>query len=65
MKYAYEQVIGHREIMNTNHPVKLVVYRGRTNRREWIVTRLCNGVASHTETFRTRWEAIQAAEAAH
>jgi hypothetical protein len=57
MKYAYQAEIGRRTILGTDHPVEVVAYK--TDRRRWIVTTICNGIAeSKPKGFRTKKDAV-------
>jgi hypothetical protein len=55
--------IGTRTILGTNHPVVTTVVREQlsSERPLWIVTYgICNGIASDSEVFHTRREALEA-----
>ncbi len=60
MKYAYERNLGSKTIMGTEHPITVVVYRGKHS-REWVLAVLCNGTGMIPRSFKTRRKAIAAA----
>jgi hypothetical protein len=63
MNYAplREKVIGHRNIMNTEHPIWVEVRR--FGPKQWVVALVCNGIAESSRTYTTRHDALTAYEA--
>jgi hypothetical protein len=59
MEYAYSREIGTRRILDTDHPIKAVVYKGR--KREWILAVICNGIGMIPRSFKTKKAAIASA----
>jgi hypothetical protein len=56
-----EHVIGHRTIMNTDHPIWAELRR--FGPKQWVVALVCNGVAETSRTYTTRRDAMAAFEA--
>lgn len=59
-EYAYERRVGTKRIGGTDHPVRVVVYKGK--RREWVLAVICLGTASMTLNFATRKAAVASAQ---
>lgn len=59
MEYAYKREIGTRRILGTDHPINVVVYKGR--KREWVLAVICNGTGMIARNFATRKAAIASA----
>lgn len=59
MEYAYERQIGSKTVLGTDHPIKVVVYRGK--RREWVLAVICNGSSITARNFTTKRAAISSA----
>jgi hypothetical protein len=61
----YDRTVGTESILNTCHPVRLIVERwdgGGTRRPVWTVARVCNGVGDPVGTYATRKAAIARAD---
>ena len=55
-----EHVVGHRTIMNTNHPIWAELRR--FGPKQWVVALVCNGVAETSQTYTTKRDATAAYE---
>jgi hypothetical protein len=56
----YSRQIGTKRILGTDHSIEVTVRR--QGPREWLLSVVCNGVATEARTFRTKKEALASAE---